>query len=75
MMMNKVVASLRQEYSRLEKEMGRVGKALDALGQNGSGKLKRTGRTLSKEARMRIAEAQRLRWAKVRKQAAKLVKS
>jgi hypothetical protein len=31
MMMNKVVASLRQEYSRLEKEMGRVGKALDGL--------------------------------------------
>jgi hypothetical protein len=75
MMMNKVVASLRQEYSRLEKEMGRVGKALNALGHNGSGKLKTTGRTLSKEARMRIAEAQRLRWAKVRKQAAKLVKS
>jgi hypothetical protein len=30
--LNKVVASLRNEYSRLEKEMGRVGKALDALG-------------------------------------------
>jgi hypothetical protein len=75
MMMNKVVASLRQEYSRLEREIGRVGKALDALGHNGGGKLKRTGRTLSKEARMRIAEAQRLRWAKVRKQAAKLAKS
>jgi hypothetical protein len=30
---------------------------------------------LSKEARDRIAAAQRLRWAKVRKQAAKLVKT
>jgi hypothetical protein len=75
MMMNKVVASLRKEYSRLETEMGRVGKALDALGHAGSTKLKKTGRTMSKDARRRIAEAQKLRWAKVRKQAAKLVKS
>src|SRR6202158_3737 len=73
--LNKVVSSLRSEYSRLEKEMGRVGKALDALGHAGGKSLKRTGRTLSKEARKRIADAQRLRWAKVRKQAAKLVKS
>jgi hypothetical protein len=75
MMMNKVVVSLRKEYSRLEAEMGRVGKALDALGHAGGKKLKKTGRTLSKDARRRIAEAQKLRWAKVRKAAAKLVKS
>jgi hypothetical protein len=75
MMMNKVVASLQKEYSRLEKEMGQVGKALNALGHSGGKKLKLTGRTLSKDARRRIAEAQKLRWAKVRKQAAKLVKS
>lgn len=68
MMMNKVVASLQQEYSRLQKELDRVGRALDALGHSGG---KRTGRTLSKEARQRIAEAQRLRWAKARKAAAK----
>jgi hypothetical protein len=74
MMMNKVVASLQQEYSRLEKELARVGKALDALGHAGGKKL-RTGHTLSHEARQRIAEAQRLRWAKVRKQAAKPVKA
>ena len=74
-MMNKVVASLRKEYSRLEKEMGQVGKALDALGHGGRKKLKRTGRSLSKEARRRIAEAQKLRWARVRKANAKLVKS
>ena len=72
--LNKVVSSLRVEYSRLQKEMERVGKALDALGHAGGNHLKRTKRVLSKEARERIAEAQRLRWAKVRKQAAKLVK-
>ena len=75
MIMNKVVASLQKEYSRLEKEIGQVGKALDALGHSGGKKLKMTGRTLSKEARQRIADAQRLRWAKVRKAAAKLAKS
>jgi DNA anti-recombination protein RmuC len=73
--LNKVVTSLRDEYSRLEKEMHRVGRALEALGNAGGNKLKRAKRTLSKEARERIAAAQRLRWAKVRKQAAKLVKS
>ncbi len=73
--LNKVVTSLRYEYARLEKEMDRVGKALNALGQSGGTKLKRTPRILSKEARKRIADAQRLRWAKVRKEAAKLVKS
>jgi hypothetical protein len=73
--LNKAVASLRREYSRLEKEMERVGKALDALGHAGGNKLKRAKRVLSKEARQRIAEAQRLRWAKVRKQAAKPAKS
>ena len=74
MIMNRVVDSLRREYSRLETEMGRVGKALDALGHKGGAKLKKTGRTMSKDARRRIAEAQKLRWAKVRK-AAKLAKS
>lgn len=73
-MMNKVVISLRKEYSRLEREMGQVGKALDALGHAGGRRLKRTGRTLSKDARRRIAEAQRLRWARVRKAAAKVAK-
>ena len=74
-MMNNVVSSLQKEYARLEKEMGRIGKALDALGHAGGKRLKSTGRTLSKEARQRIADAQRLRWAKVRKEAAKLVKT
>jgi hypothetical protein len=75
MMMNKVVTSLRKEYSRLEKEMEQVGKALDALGHAGGKKLKKATHTLSQDARKRIADAQKLRWAKVRKAAAKLVKT
>ena len=67
--LNRVVSSLRDEYSRLEKEMDRVRKALDALGSAGGNKLRRVKRVLSKEARERIAEAQRQRWAKVRRQA------
>lgn len=70
--LNKVVTSLRTEYSRLEKEMESVRKALDALG-NANGTRVRKKRFLSKDARRRIAEAQRLRWAKVRK--AKLAKT
>lgn len=65
--LNTVVTSLRQEYSRLQSEMERVGKALNALGSAGGNKLGRRKRVLSKDARRRIAEAQRLRWAKVRK--------
>jgi len=68
--LSKVVISLRHEYSRLEKEMGRVEKALDALGRGNGNKIRKVKRVLSKEARRRIAEAQRRRWAKVRKQAA-----
>lgn len=71
--LNKVVTSLRHEYSRLEKEMDRVGKALAALGSSSGHNGRRPKRVLSKDARRRIAEAQRLRWAKVRK--AKLAKS
>jgi hypothetical protein len=66
--LNKVVASLRMEYARLQKEVERVGKALEVLGRTNGPMPRRTKRTLSKEARRRIAEAQRLRWAKVRKQ-------
>lgn len=72
--LNKVVTSLQKEYARLQKEVGRVGKALDALGHAGGNHLKSSKRILSKDARERIAAAQRLRWAKVRK-AAKLAKA
>lgn len=65
--LSKVVASLRAEHSRLAREMERVEKALNALGSvNGHG-ASGGRRTLSKEARERIAEAQRQRWARVRK--------
>lgn len=70
--LNKVVTSLRSEYARLQEELEQVRKALDALGHAGRNRLG-TKRVLSKEARRRIAEAQRLRWAKVRK--AKLAKT
>lgn len=73
-MMNQVVLSLRKEYSRLQSELGRVGRALEALGHSG-GKQFRNRPVLSKEARERIAEAQRQRWAKARKAAAKLEKA
>jgi len=49
--------------------MERVGKALDVLGHTKGAVPRRAKRTLSKEGRRRIAEAQRVRWAKVRKQA------
>jgi hypothetical protein len=66
--LNKVVSSLRAEYSRLQQETERVGKALEALGRaNGGSRPRRGRRVLSKEARRRIAEAQRQRWARVRK--------
>jgi hypothetical protein len=66
--LNNVVTSLRAEYSRLNSEMQRVKKALDALGgTSGASTAKRPKRVLSNEARRRIAEAQRKRWAKVRR--------
>jgi len=68
--LSKVVTSLRHEYSRLEKEMHKVERALDALGHVNGNRFRRTKRVLSKAARERIAEAQRRRWAKARKQAA-----
>lgn len=72
--LNKVVTSLQSEYSRLQTEMERVGRALDALGRANGNKFRKAKRILSRDARERIAAAQRLRWAKVRKQA-KLAKA
>jgi hypothetical protein len=72
--LNKVVSALRTEQSRLERELDHVQKALNALGNGGGGSsIKRRKRFLSKDARRRIAAAQKLRWAKVRK--AKAAKS
>jgi len=49
--------------------MQRVERALDALGRSNGNKINKVKRTLSKEARRRIAEAQKRRWAKFRKAA------
>ena len=68
--LSKVVVSLRNEHSRLAREIERVKNALDALGHANGNRIKKVKRVLSKDARRRIAEAQRRRWAKVRKQAA-----
>lgn len=66
--LSNVVTSLRAEYSRLQSDMQRVKKALDALGNStGAQPARSPKRVLSKEARRRIAEAQRQRWAKVRR--------
>ncbi len=66
--LNNVVTSLRAEYSRLQNEAQRVKKALDALGStSGAPTAKRPKRILSADARRRIAEAQRQRWAKLRR--------
>jgi len=47
--LNKVVASLRAEYSRLQHETERVGKALIALGNLNGTKLKRGKRVLRRK--------------------------
>lgn len=73
--LNNVVASLQKEKARLETELGQITKALAALGHvtggGGNNSRGRRRRTLSVEARRRIAEAQRARWARVRKAAEK----
>lgn len=73
--LNNVVASLQKERARLETELGQITKALTALGHvtagGGNNSRGRRRRTLSVEARRRIAEAQRARWARVRKAAGK----
>lgn len=66
MSINKAVTELKLVRQQTAKELERIDTALTALG----GK-KPPQRVLSKEARERIAQAQRLRWAKVRKAAKK----
>lgn len=57
-----VMEVLRQEQKRLVQESERINNALQALST-------RKTRHLSKDARRRIAEAQKKRWAKVRRAA------
>jgi len=68
--LNSVVAQLRQERSRVQQDLDRLDRALQALGTHNVGSSQSTGsrgggkRTMSAEARARIAAAQRARWAR-----------
>jgi hypothetical protein len=70
-----VVQQLKNEHDRLTKEIRAVTAALSAFGA-AYGKPSRTSGKISAAGRARIAAAQRMRWAKLRKnsgQAAKII--
>jgi hypothetical protein len=61
----KTLQQLRQERSRTEKQLSGLDEAISVLGKLVTGGTGRTGkRRLSVAARRRIAQAQKLRWAK-----------
>ena len=69
-----VVQQLREERTRVESELAKLNRAILVLENTGGGSshLRRSGRRgMSPEARARIAEAQRRRWAKVKGAAGK----
>ena len=53
-----------KERAQHVREIAKLDAALNALGSTGTG---RTSRTLSAEARKKISDAQKKRWAKARK--------
>lgn len=64
-----VVQQLREERTRVESELAKLNRAILVLENTGSSSshVGRSGRmTRSPEARQRMAEAQRRRWAKVK---------
>ena len=63
MNINSVVRHLRSAQSKAEKELNGINQALAALGKKPMG----TSRVLSKEARKRIGDAQRARWARAKR--------
>jgi hypothetical protein len=77
----KILAAIRREERKLEKQVGKLQKQLDgvraaaqALGKSaGHGAMNVKKRVLSEAGRARIAKAARKRWAKVRAQAKKAV--
>lgn len=77
----KILAAIRREERKLEKQVGKLQKQLDgvraaakALGNSaGREATKFKKRVLSEAGRARIAKAARKRWAKVRAQAKKAV--
>jgi hypothetical protein len=70
-----VLQQLREERTQAQSQLQRLDQAISVLegsGEGGSGRTRRSGRrTMSAEARRRIAEAQRRRWAKVKGTATK----
>jgi hypothetical protein len=59
-----------KELERLDRAIGAIGKLLTSNSVAAQGKRPRARRRLSAAGRKRIAEAQRARWAKLRKQKA-----
>jgi hypothetical protein len=78
----KILAAIRREERKLEKQVGRLQKQLEgvraaakALGNSaGREAMKIKKRVLSEAGRAKIAKAARKRWAKVRAQARKAVR-
>ena len=69
---NQIIESIGEEITRLQRvrELLSAGNGHHALYRNGNGAHSVKKRILSADARNRIAEAQRRRWAKHRKEAA-----
>ncbi len=69
---NQIVESIAEEIARLQhvRDLLTAGNGHQVLYGNGSGARSPKKRILSADARNRIAEAQRRRWAKHRKEAA-----
>jgi hypothetical protein len=66
-----VLQQLRQERARAQSELGRLNQAISALEGSSIDRPTRGHKTMSADARKRIAEAQRRRWAKVKSESAK----
>jgi hypothetical protein len=76
-----IVAALRREERKLEKELGKLNHRLDGVRAAGKALGRSAGRelttimkrVLSEGGRAKIAKAARKRWAKIRKEAKKAV--
>ena len=68
-----IIATLRQEESRLKEQLSAVQNAIAALDGGSHGGIRRKGK-LSAAGRARIAAAARARWAKVRARKAQKAK-
>jgi hypothetical protein len=67
-----IIAQLKQERDRVEKQLSGLNAALTAFASvYGGGKPTRKRRKMSAKSREKIAAAQRARWAKFRKSAKK----